>query len=117
MKHILILGILTILLGCDKNGTGMVSFGSNDDLLNCIHEAKVYIDDAEIGRIPGYCDSIIDCDSDYTLNYQLSVGDYRYKIVIENESGGTCYMETSGEFTIGQDECVRIYYDVIQNNN
>ncbi len=115
MKKVLIFGILLFILGCDKKGNGTVSFGSNDDLLNCIHEATVFIDGNEIGTIPGYCESILDCASENTLNHIITEGEHSYEIVIQNESGGSCYMEKTGEFIIGEDECVKIYFNVIQS--
>lgn len=115
MKHYIFIGILVLISSCGKDGEGTVSFGSNDDLLNCIHEAYVFVNGIEIGIIPGYCDTITDCSGDNTLNYTITEGNHAFKIVVENRQGGTCYSETSGEFKVDTDECVRIYYDVVDD--
>jgi hypothetical protein len=117
MKNYILILVFMLLIGCEEKGIGTVSFGSNNDLLNCIQDAYVFVDGIEIDIIPGYCDSIIDCESEYTLNHTVTEGNHDYKIVIENRSAGTCYMEKTGDFAIKKDECIRVYYDVTQNDN
>lgn len=114
MKHIILIGLIIIMSSCEKDGEGTVSFGSNDDLLNCIHEAYVFIDGIEVGIIPGYCDSIIDCSSASTLNYAVKEGSHEFVLVVENRQGGTCYYEITGEFEVDPNKCVKIYYDVVE---
>ena len=114
MKHFFLIGLIILMSSCEKDSEGTVSFGSNDDLLNCIHEAYVFIDGIEVGIIPGYCDSIIDCSSASTLNYTVKEGDHEFEIEVENRQGGICYSKISGEFKVDADECVRIYYDVVE---
>ena len=114
MKHFLLIGLIVVMASCEKDGDGTVSFGSNDDLLNCIHEAYVFVDGIEIGTIPGYCDSIIDCSSTNTLNYTIREGNHEFEIVVENRQGGTCYSEITGEFVVDPNECIRLYYDVVE---
>ena len=112
MKKYLVLGLLFFIYGCEETGNGTVSFGSNYEILNCMVESKVFIDGDKIGSIPGYCDTIINCISDYTLNKEISEGTHSFRIEIANQSGN-CYNEKSGEFSIKKDDCVRIFFNVI----
>ncbi len=114
MKYYLILGLLVFIYGCEEEGNGTVSFGSNYGILNCAVESIVFIDGNEIGSIPGYCDSISNCFSDYTLNEEISEGTHSYRIEIANQSGN-CYNEKTGDFEVKKDECVRIFFNVIQD--
>lgn len=117
MKHLFLLGLLIFIVGCDKNkdlvneGTGTVSFGSNYELLNCTVESEVFVDGELIGSLPGNCDSIIDCAGDATLNHELSEREHSFEIILSAQDG-SCYADTSGEFTIYKDDCLAIHFNI-----
>lgn len=106
--------ILMTIIGCDKNDTynkGSVSFGTNTRLLNCITTTKVYIDNKEIGIVEGFCDTIIDCAGDNTLNIELSTGEHSFRFEVSGLNG-SCYREKAGDFTLDKYECEKIFFDI-----
>ncbi len=117
MKKLALIGLLLVMVSCDKNkelveeGTGTVSFGSNYGLLNCIIESEVFVDGELIGSIPGSCDSVFDCAGDATLNHELSEGEHSFEIILSDQDG-SCFADTTGEFTVGTDECLTIHFDI-----
>jgi hypothetical protein len=112
-----VIGLLLIILtmyGCEKiNETdkGNISFGVNTHIINCIATGEVFIDSKSIGIIPGFCDSIVDCESGSNLNKEISVGKHSYKIEVKGQSG-TCYKVKEGDFELGKGECIKIFLDL-----
>lgn len=97
----------------DDTGKGIVSFGTNTYIYHCELISKVYIDNKEIGIIPGFCDTIINCQSENTLNIEVLAGKHSYKIEINGKIGCTFHYEKVEEFTIENDECKRIFFNII----
>jgi len=120
MKKLIIILISAILfLGCDKNENsdkGTISFGVNTHLINCIVTSKVYLDDKETGIIPGFCDTIIDCKSDNTLNLEIPTGQHSFKIEIVGQSG-SCLREKTGDLILEKYECKRIFFDITKQDD
>ena len=101
-------------IGCEKStesDMGNVSFGVNTHLINCISVAEVFIDNKSQGLIPGFCDTIINCDSVNTLNLKIAVGKHSYYIELKEQSS-SCYNEQSGDFELKDNECVKIFFDL-----
>lgn len=114
MKYLLSIGFVLLMIGsisCNKEGAGTVSFGSNSSLMNCITESSVFIDDVHVGIIPGSCDSVVNCSGEQTLNVEVSEGEHSYRIEIVS-SEGNCHKETTGEFSVSDGECVKIFFDI-----
>lgn len=119
MKILVLIGLIFTIVSCENNGSndddiigsGTVSFGSNFHLVNCVIESKVIIDGELIGSLPGSIDTIIDCSGDATLNHELLEGDYSFEIILSDQDG-SCFADTTGEFTIGKDECITIHFDI-----
>lgn len=100
--------------GCEKSteeNMGNVSFGVNTHVINCIAVAEVFIDNKSQGLIPGYCDTIINCDSVNTLNIEISEGKHSYYIELKEQSS-SCYNEQAGDFEVKDDECVKVFFDL-----
>jgi hypothetical protein len=100
----------------DNDEKGNVSFGTNTDLLNCITTTKVFIDNEEMGIVPGYCDTIIDCFGDNTLNIELSTGLHSYKYEVSGQNGN-CYREKTGDFILDKNECKKIFFDITKRDD
>lgn len=112
IKSILRIFILTIIFNAcaeyEEKETGTVSFGTNTDLWNCYVTPKIYVDNVEMGIVPGYIDSIRNCSSDSTLNIDLAIGHHTYKFVTADNLS-SCRKVIKGEFYLEKDECKRIY--------
>ena len=109
----LILGVW-IINGCEKSNDtdkGNVSFGVNTHIINCIATGEVFIDDKSIGIIPGFCDSVVDCNSANTLNKEISVGKHSYKIEVKGQSG-SCYKIKEGSIDLKKSDCIKIFMDL-----
>lgn len=114
----LLLGIL-ILISCEKSSDtdkGNVSFGVNTHVINCIVTDEVFIDNKTIGTIPGYCDSVVDCNSTNTLNKDISVGKHSYKIEINGQSG-SCYSVKEGDFELSNGDCLKIFMNLTKQDD
>ena len=113
----IVIGLLLCILtmnSCEEaneSDKGKVSFGVNTHIINCIATGEVFIDNKSIGIIPASCDSIVDCESESNLNIDLSVGKHSYKIQVKGPSG-SCYKLKEGDFELGKDECVKIFFDL-----
>lgn len=120
IKYITIfLVVIVIFSSCEKKddtGKGIISFGTNTHMYHCELITKVYIDNKEIGIIPGFCDTIIDCQSGNTLNIEVQAGKHNYKIEINGKIGCTFYYENFGEFTIENGECKMIFFDITKKD-
>lgn len=120
IKYITIfLVVIVIFSSCEKKddtGKGIISFGTNTHMYHCELISKVYIDNKEIGIIPGFCDTIIDCQSGNTLNIEVQAGKHNYKIEINGKIGCTFHYEKIEEFTIENGECKRIFFDITKKD-
>ncbi len=116
-KRIAIIGLLfgfIIINSCEKSkdsDKGNVSFGINTHVINCIATAEVFVDSKSIGFIPGTCDTIVNCNSPYTLNKEISVGKHSYRIDVIGQSG-SCLRIKEGDFDLVKDDCLRIFGDL-----
>lgn len=110
---------ILIIVGCDKNDIedkGSVSFGINTHILNCVTTTKVYIDNREVGIIEGFCDTIIDCKSENTLNIELKTGKHNFRFEVSGLNG-SCFREKAGDFELDKDECEKIFFDITKRDD
>lgn len=116
-KIITTIGLLLALIiinSCEKHKDsykGNFSFGINTHVINCIATAEVFVDNKSIGFVPGFCDTIVNCNSSYTLNREISVGKHSYIINLMGQSG-SCSRIKEGDFDLVKDDCLRIFYDL-----
>jgi len=93
---------LILIIGCEKSeidDMGKASFGINTHIINCVTTTKVYVDNKEVGIIKGFCDTIIDCSSENTLNIELKTGKHDFRFEVSGENG-SCFREKLGDFEI-----------------
>ena len=117
-RKFLLFGFLLIILAgsckkSDEPDTGNVSFGVNTHVINCIATGEVFIDNNTVGTIPGSCDTVIDCNSDNTLNATLATGTHSYRIEVTGQSG-SCFKENTGDFELKKDDCIKIFFDLTE---
>lgn len=119
LKISIIAFILILIIGCEKSKTydvGQVSFGINTHIINCVTTTKVYVDNKEVGIIKGFCDTIIDCSSENTLNIELNTGEHGFRFEVSGLNG-SCFREKAGDFELEKNECKKIFFDITKRND
>lgn len=119
MKNIIFYSTISFLLfftlnscktTCCHNITP-VSFGVNSNIINCITVTKVYVDNNEIGEIPGTTSNVISCNSPDNLNVEFGESGHLYKIVVMGIEGDTVAIK-EGEFDVTDSDCIKIFFDL-----
>ena len=90
-----------------------VSFGVNSHVLNTATVSKVYVDNNEIGVIPGTTDTIKNCESPENLTVEFGESGHLYEIIVFDESGDTIAVK-QGEFDVTDGDCIKIFFDLTE---
>jgi hypothetical protein len=113
---IIFLGI-SILNSCDKKEdkeTGLVTFGANYHIINCISNVTIYIDNVKVGTLINPTDTIKDCGEESNITKELTVGNHSYKIEIRPETGTGCTKDINGTLTISKNKCEKVFIDYLK---
>ncbi len=123
-KHLIFLTALIVFFtfsSCSKKEneeeieeSGFVTFGANYNIINCITNVTIYVDDENIGTLANYTDSISECGDENCITEELAIGEHSYKVEIRPESGSGCSKDVEGTFIISQDECEKIFIDYLE---
>lgn len=111
--YILFFAAILLFVCCDdeRQGEGLVSFGINSHLINDVTITKVFINNEEIGIIPGYCDDVKNCSNLTNLNKEFESGQYSYRVEVMSLSGYFDYT-LEGNFELKKDEVLKVFIDL-----
>jgi len=90
-----------------------VSFGVNISSIDTAVKAMVFVDNNEIGEIPGSVDSVSNCESEQTLNVEFGESVHLYKIVVFDSNQDTIAV-MNGEFDVTKADCIKIFFDLTE---
>jgi len=114
-----ICGVVFISCSSDNVGkiedrTGIVTFGANFHIINCITTVTIFLDSENIGTLQNPVDAIADCEETGNLTKEISVGKHTYRIEIRPLLGEGCKKDITGTFVISENECKKIFVDFLQ---
>jgi hypothetical protein len=100
---------------CDenKNNNGFVTFGANFNIINCISNITIYLDDKNTGTLQNPTDTIRDCGQEDCITREISVGKHSYKIEIQPESDVLYPLHIKDSFEIKENDCKKIFIDYL----
>ncbi len=97
---------------------GKVLFCTNANILNCLFEMEIKVNDKKIGAIKGgsqYVDVDCNCsESPARIGeiYEMPEGTYRYSVKNIKCNATNITNQWSGTFTVENDNCVTVFLDV-----
>jgi len=116
---VLICGVMFISCSSDnvekiEDRTGIVTFGANFHIINCITTVTIFLDSENIGTLQNPVDAIVDCEETGNLTKEISVGKHTYRVEIRPLLDEGCKKDIAGTLVISENECKKIFIDYLQ---
>lgn len=114
LKSILIIIlVISIFHSCENttDESAFVTFGANYDIMNCISDVTIYVDNEKVGKLTHATDTIRNCGENGNITKELMIGIHSYKIEIRSETDTGCTKDINGTFSISKNECKKIFID------
>lgn len=98
----------------EEKATGTVVFGANYHVIDCITNVNVFIDGKHVRTLEVFADSVPDCDYNYGIREELTVGRHSYKVEIRPDMGTGCMADVQGKLNIEEGGCETIFINYFE---
>lgn len=109
------LGMAFTLSSCDDKDDkkGVVTFGANYHIINCISTVTIYLDGKNIGTLESPTDTILNCNEPGNITREISTGDHLFRVEVRSGES-RCTHDMVGVFELSENECKKIFIDYRQ---